>query len=207
MLISVILVVNDDRDISRPLEQLTCQPGEGQFIVVAGGDGRGQPAIGGAGDVKVVSSPAMDIAVCFNSGAAVATGDVLLFLLAESHLPPDAILAIERNLELLPQTIGGNFHLKFRGNALLASTLFYLLKWWRYRGIYWAETGIFVRRRTFEELGGFPAGSSLADLEFVRRLEQLGPTLYLPEAIIAPLPSLQRALVWLFAPVLMKLRQ
>lgn len=206
-MISVILVVNDDRDISRPLEQLTCQPGEGQIIVVAGGDGRGQPAIGGAGDVKVVSSPAMDIAVCFNSGAAVATGDVLLFLLAESHLPPDAILAIERNLKLLPQTIGGNFHLKFRGNALLASTLFYLLKWWRYRGIYWAETGIIVRRRSFEELGGFPAGTPLADLEFVRRLEQLGPTLFLPEAIIAPLPSLQRALVWLFAPVLMKLRQ
>lgn len=208
MLISVILIVDNEQDITPTLDRLAGQTGKSELIVVDGPNGRGQAVAGeAAGQVKKVFIPATDMAARFNAGAAAASGDVLFFSLTKNRLPPDAIVAIERNLKLLPQTIGGNFHLKFKGNALLAKALFYLLKWWRYRGSYWAETGIFVRRRSFEELGGFLAGSSLADLEFVRRLEQHGPTLYLPEAIIGPLPPLRKALVWLTAPVLIKLKR
>jgi hypothetical protein len=207
VLISAILIVNDDQDITSALDQLAGQTGQSELIVVDGANGRSGAVAAAAGQFSSVSRPASDMAACFNAGAAVATGDVLLFVLAESHVPSEATLAIERNLKLLPQTVGGNFHLKFKGNALLAKILFYLLKWWRYRGSYWAETGIFVRSRAFEELGGFPTASSLADLEFVRRLEQHGPTLYLPETILGPLPSPQRALAWLTGPVLMKLRR
>jgi hypothetical protein len=52
-----------------------------------------------------------------NAGAAAARGEVLLFLWPDSRLPPNALLAIERNLTLLPQTIGGNFHLKFNDDT------------------------------------------------------------------------------------------
>lgn len=43
---------------------------------------------------------------------------VLLFLEDDLQLPPEALVAIERNLSLLPQTIGGNFHLKFKPPSL-----------------------------------------------------------------------------------------
>lgn len=207
MLISVILMVNDGQDIAPAVDALAGQAGESEVIVVAGPDGPGQRLAAGAGRVKIITSLAPDMAARFNAGAAAARGEVLLFLLVQSRLPPEAIVVIERNFQLLPQTVGGNFHLKFTGNPLLAKALFYLLKWWRYRGSYWAESGIFVRSRAFEEVGGFSAGTSLADLEFARRLEQLGPTLYLPEAIIGPLPPLRRALAWLAGPVLVKLQR
>jgi len=120
-----------------------------------------------------------------NAGAAAARGEVLLFLWPDSRLPPNALLAIERNLTLLPQTIGGNFHLKFNDDTPVTRLLSHWLKKQRYRGHYDGHSGLFIRREVFQALSGFRPYDILADYDLARRMEKYGPTVYLPEAIIS----------------------
>lgn len=146
-------------------------------------------------------------AVLLNAGAAAAGGDVLLFLWPDTQLPPDAPTAIERNFQLLPQTIGGNFHLKFDDASPFAKLLTRFLKHWRYQGRYYGNSGIFVRRDVFEALGGFQPYPILEDYDFARRMEKDGPTLYLPETVVTSARKfknhkLKASIVWLLAHIL-----
>jgi GT2 family glycosyltransferase len=75
------------------------------------------------------------------------------------------------------------------------------LKWWRYRGVYYGHSGIFIRKEAFESIGGFQFDTPLADYDFVKRMEKHGPTLYLHQYIIAPAPRYHYALIWLIAPI------
>lgn len=199
MLISIILTFNDENDIPSALDSLANQPGDCEIILVHCNAGRLPAAANMRG--RVVSVDALNRAGQYNAGAGAARGEVLLFLDARYRLPDGALLAIERNLGLLPQTIGGNFHVKFQpaspGTALLA----HLLKWWRYRGFYSDNSGIFVRGRVFAALGGFRPNLRASGYEFAYRLEQYGPTLYLPEAIVGPRPRFWEALAWLVNPI------
>ena len=161
------------------------------------------------GQVKIV--PLLDTrgGSLLNAGATAAHGEVLLFLWPDSRLPPNALLAIERNLALLPRSIGGNFHLKFNDDTLVTRLLSRWLKKQRYRGHYDGHSGIFIRREVFQVLGGFQPYEILADYDLVRRMERYGPTVYLPEAITASTSKfrgpLKAALLWLVIPSLFRL--
>jgi len=109
-----------------------------------------------------------------NAAAAVARGEVLLFLHADTWLPPgycEAVLAALRR----PDTVGGAFRFAIRDRfparqmveimANLRSRLFRMP---------YGDQALFVRRWAFEKLGGFPEIDIMEDYEFVRRLRDLG---------------------------------
>ena len=141
---------------------------------------------------KIVTSTKKTRGALLNDGVAAANGDVLLFLWPDSRLPANALLAIERNFDLLPQTIGGNFYLKFDDNTLFTRLFARFLKQWRYRGRYYGNSGIFIRRSAFDALGGFRPYNILEDYDFARRMEKYGPTLNLSDAIIASTRKFQQ---------------
>jgi GT2 family glycosyltransferase len=114
-----------------------------------------------------------------------ARGDILLFLWPDAQLPANALHRIEQNFKLLPQSVGGNFHMKFDDTSLFTRLFTRFLKRWRYRGRYYGNSGIFVRREAFEAIGGFKSYPILEDYDFARRMEKCGPTLYLPDKILA----------------------
>jgi GT2 family glycosyltransferase len=211
MLISVIIpTFNDEVTIAATLAQLATQPGNFEVIVVDGGSTDNTLSLV-KGRVKIV--PLLDTrgGALLNVGAAAARGEALLFLWPGSYLPPDALLGIERNLSLLPQTVGGNFHLQFNDDTPLTRFLSRWLKKQRYQGHYEGHSGLFIRREVFQALGGFRPYQFLADYDLARRMESYGPTLYLPEAITIALAkfqgrhSLQAALLWLVMPTLFRL--
>ena len=142
-----------------------------------------------------------------NAGAAAAHGDVLLFLWPGNRLPFEGLVTIEKNFLLLPQTIGGNFHLKFDADTFLSCQAKDFIATQRYRGAYYGNSGIFVRKEVFEALEGFKTYNLLEDYEFGRRLEAYGPTLYLPDKIIATTEKFGfgTALVWAVVVMLQKL--
>jgi glycosyltransferase involved in cell wall biosynthesis len=211
MLISIIIpTLNNEALIAATLAHLSKQAGDFEVILVDGGSTDHTLGLV-KGQVKIV--PLLDTrgGSLLNAGAAAARGQVLLFLWPDSRLPLNALLMIERNLQLLPQTIGGNFHVKFDKDTLFSRWLTRWLKQHRYKGHYYGHSGIFIRQEVFQALGGFQSYDILADYDLARRMEKYGPTVYLPEIVIVSTRQFRRphqlkaALVWLVIPGLFKL--
>jgi rSAM/selenodomain-associated transferase 2 len=113
-----------------------------------------------------------------NAGARVATGDVFVFVHADALLPAQARIAILAALED-PSVVGGNFKLRFVPETRAAR----LFTWAndarrRHLGVYYGDSCIFVRRRTFERIGGFPSHPIFEDYALARALDRLGRTHY-----------------------------
>jgi len=109
-----------------------------------------------------------------NAGAAASRSEVLLFLHADTRLPPNARAEIEAALTD-PTCIGGRFDVHFERDAglpwLIARMMNLRSRW---TGIATGDQAIFVRRTAFERLEGFQDIPLMEDVEFTRRLNQAG---------------------------------
>ena len=108
-----------------------------------------------------------------NAGARVASGDVLLFLHADSRLPVDAYASLAEAWRT-PAVAGGNFALRFDGGGAFERVLGAVYRLQRRHGYYYGDSSVWVRRETFEALGGYREIPIMDDYDFVRRLER-GP--------------------------------
>lgn len=206
IIISIILPIPSDRlDLAPILEHLWQQPADFELVIVTpSGIEIELPAI--ELQLKLIESRDTARGELLNAGAAAADGDVLLFLWPDNRLPVEALLTIEKNFALLPQTIGGNFHLIFDKDTFLTRTTKNFIARQRYQGYYFGNSGIYVKRDVFETLGGFQPLNFLEDFDFGQRLEAVGPTLYLPDKIFASAEKfgLGSAVVWAVVIMLQK---
>jgi len=183
MLISIIIPITPDKTvIASNFNEILAQRCNIEIVLVDGQITSQHQSMAHP-HVKWLHRPMAKRSDLLNAGANTANGDVLLFLWPESLLPASACQAIENNLALLTQTIGGNFHVKFHHNTVFYRLVAWMFKKWRYMGHYYGNSGIFVQREVFRALGGFNSGV-LEDYDFARRMERYGPTIYLPEIII-----------------------
>ncbi len=114
-------------------------------------------------------------------GAAIATGDVLFFVHADTDLPDGAIAAIQSELNARTDAGGGNFRLLFDGDTRFARWLIGFYRWIRSQGLYYGDSGVFVPRSVYDEIGPIKAIPLMEDFEFTRRLECHGPTICIQE--------------------------
>lgn len=111
-----------------------------------------------------------------NAGARRATGDVFLFLHADTQLPPDGLSHIARVLED-PGVVAGAFRtwtIVDAGTSVLAPLLHLADIRSRYTRLPYGDQAMFVRREAFERVGRFPAQPLMEDLELSRRLRRIG---------------------------------
>jgi hypothetical protein len=116
-----------------------------------------------------------------NLGARHAAGDVLWFVHADTRLPHDAAGWVLRTL-VDPAVVAG----AFRTHTVVDREL---RGWWqrsapywlrladlrsRYSGLPYGDQALFVRRASFQRLGGFREIPLMEDLEFSTRLARLG---------------------------------
>src|SRR5688572_3431513 len=118
----------------------------------------------------VLESAVAQRATQLNLGARRATGEILLFLHADTLLPPEGLARIEQALTQ-PQVGGGGFARRFDSPSQFLR-LTCLLAEFRNRTIGWffGDQAIFVRRPLFFQLGGFRPIDPFEDLDFSRRL-------------------------------------
>lgn len=116
-----------------------------------------------------------------NAGGAVARGEILIFLHADTHLPPGAGAAIGEALKN-GSVIGGNFSLKFAGSSREARWLTRIYPLLRLGGMCYGDSGFFIRRETFTRIGGFRDYPIFEDCDIYRRLRQIGEFRTLPLA-------------------------
>jgi rSAM/selenodomain-associated transferase 2 len=109
-----------------------------------------------------------------NAGATAATGEVLLFLHADTRLPAGAAQAV---LEALadPSVDYGRFDVRFDrpGAAFRLIALLMNLRS-RMTGICTGDQAIFVRRAAFARLGGYAEIALMEDIDLTRRLKRIG---------------------------------
>ena len=183
-MVSVVLpVLNEMKALPALLAALCAQPGEFEVIVADGGstDGsldwlRGQP------QVRLVQC-GKGRAVQMNAGAAVAGGDLLLFLHADTRLPDGAIAALDAAHQRGDWQAGA-----FRHRFAPQDWRLGLVSWGnnlrcRISRIYFGDQALFVQRALFERLGGFPRVAALEDVIFCERLRRHTRAVLLPQAV------------------------
>ena len=124
-------------------------------------------------------------ALQMNAGAAIARGDVLLFLHADCSLPADADLRIAVALRGSDHR-WGRFDVRLSGEAPLLRTVETMMNWRsRITGICTGDQGIFIERRLFESIGAFPPLPLMEDIAISRALKRHSVPLCLSAKITA----------------------
>ncbi len=174
MTISVIIpTLNEAQNLERLLDGLAREQCE--IIVVDGGSADETARIAEAYDVQFMQSrPGRGVQL--HAGAAAAKGDVLLFLHADCRFPSDGLARIQSHLAVHPEIVGGNHRLIFDGSDRFSRWLDGFYAWIRARGVYYGDSGIFVRRAVFDAIGGIRPIELMEDFDLVRRMERYGET-------------------------------
>ncbi len=172
----VIPALNEQANIARLVPVLRRDAPDAEIIVVDGGSTDGTVGAARAAGARVLTSPpGRGQQLC--RGAAAAGGDVVLFLHADSRPAPGALPAITHALASNQAAVGGNFELLFDGGAKFDRWLIRFYGLIRSHGLYYGDSGIFVRRLVYDAIGGIRPIALMEDYDFVRRLERAGPTL------------------------------
>ncbi|MDP6709695.1 MAG: glycosyltransferase family 2 protein, partial [Alphaproteobacteria bacterium] len=176
MSISVVIpALNEAEGLPGLLAALARQPLLQEIIVVDGGSRDATPALARAGGAVVLETAA-GRGRQLRCGGAAARGEVILFLHADSTFPETGLQRIAQRLAAGPELVGGNFRIVFDGEDGFSRWLTGFYAWFRRRGLYYGDSGIFVRRRVYETLGGIRPIALMEDYDFSRRLERFGPT-------------------------------
>jgi len=175
-MISVIIpTLNEAANLPGLLQRLSAEAAPHEVIVVDGGSRDGTVSIAREAKAQVLrSEPGRGNQLML--GAMVARGETLLFLHADTCFPAGGLFQIERALTRDPACPGGNFRLIFDGDTAFARWLTGFYVKIRARGIYYGDSGIFVRRRVYDAIGGIRPVELMEDYDLTRRLERAGPT-------------------------------
>lgn len=119
-----------------------------------------------------------------NEGAKVSQGSVLLFLHADTQLPPQTERIVESALSS-PSIVAGRFDVRFDSTSPWSHVISaFMNRRSRLTGIATGDQALFVRREVFESLGGFSEIPLMEDIEFSRRLQQAGRIMALRSTVV-----------------------
>jgi rSAM/selenodomain-associated transferase 2 len=144
-----------------------------EIIVADGGSRDATRGVASAAGAAVLVVP-RGRAAQMNAGAAAARGRILLFLHADTLLPAGYADAVRGALDD-PAVVAGAFRFRTDGSGA-AMRIVEGLANFRSRVLRWpyGDQGLFMEKRVFGEMGGFPAYPVMEDFELVRRLRRRG---------------------------------
>ncbi|HKU47188.1 MAG TPA: TIGR04283 family arsenosugar biosynthesis glycosyltransferase [Burkholderiales bacterium] len=170
----VVPALNEAPGIRAALEALAPLRARGhEVVVVDGGSDDGTARLAGGLCDRILSAK-KGRAVQMNAGAGVATGDVLLFLHADTRLPPQFAI---------PQSsVWGRFDVRIEGRHPLLKVVAWSMNLRsRLTGIATGDQAIFVRRDAFS---GFAEIPLMEDVEFCRRMKRVAQPACLREKVL-----------------------
>jgi rSAM/selenodomain-associated transferase 2 len=118
-----------------------------------------------------------------NAGAAAASGDVLLFLHADTELPDNAFFAIEQTLTS-PDVVAGAFRLCFNCERLPYKLVAFMtnLRSQTFT-VFTGDQAYFIRAASFKAIGGYPDQPLMEDLEIITCLRKIGRVVLLQQYV------------------------
>jgi rSAM/selenodomain-associated transferase 2 len=168
----IVPVVDEAAIVEDALARLAPLRSRGCQLIVADGGSRDGSAERAAPYADRVIVARRGRATQMNAGAAVASGDVLLFLHIDSVLPDNADSMILGALD--DATCNwGRFDIAIDGrHALLPLIAWFMNRRSRLTGICTGDQSIFVRSETFAAYGGFPPIELMEDIALSRTLKR-----------------------------------
>ncbi len=163
--------------------------GADEVVVADGGSADGTADVAGR-LADAVTVAARGRAAQMNAGARAASGDILLFLHADTLLPGGAAAAVRG--AVAAGAVGGAFAVRlgvspgapFARGALLRLVARMINVRARCFRAYTGDQGIFVVRGAFEAIGGFPEIPLMEDVEMSRLLARRGRTALVPVPVV-----------------------
>lgn len=148
---------------------------------------------GGSGDKTVELVESMGVqtlsvsggrAAQLNAGAKAASGDILLFLHADTQLPENFDAIARETLED-PDTVAGAFELRVDANLRFMGAIERLVNWRsRFLQLPYGDQALFIRKAVFLDRGGFAPMPIMEDFEFSRRIRRQGKIAIAPAAVL-----------------------
>ncbi len=181
--ISIIIpTLNEAGNIKEAIA--TTQPGTNiEIIVVDAGSEDGTVEIAKSLGIKVISS-SPGRAVQMNAGALAASGDILLFLHADTRLPTGFDDMIRTALQQ-PGTVAGAFNLRIDASLLsLRSVEWGVNARSHFYQMPYGDQAIFLTKEVFQQMGGFPELPIMEDFELMRRLKRTGCIVIIPTPVV-----------------------
>ena len=179
---AVVPTLNEADSLPETVRRLRAVPQIIEVIVADGGSTDRTSDIAATAGCKVVKSE-RGRGPQLRAGAMHATGDVIVFVHADTWIPENAGNAIANVLED-PQVVGGglwkvfrNPHWLMRGSRLRCAIRYHFFR------RFMADQAIFVRRNVLEQIGGVPDVPLMEEFELCRLLKTKG-TLALADATV-----------------------
>ena len=174
MTLSIIVpVLGEAGTIAVVLEALAPFRARGTQVIVVDGGSQDGTAILARPHADFVLGSTRGRATQMNAGAAMARGDVLLFLHADTRLPPDADHLI---LDALAKSgrAWGRFDVTIEGQSPLLRLVAAMMNTRsRFTGIATGDQAMFATRAAFESAGRFPDIALMEDIALSARLKRI----------------------------------
>jgi len=179
----IIPTLNEEKTIQSCLLALQPLRNACEIIIVDGES---------ADSTRILAAPLADKVITstkgrarqMNSGARQATGDVLIFLHADTCLPENAVQLLEQ--EISSTGLWGRFDICLSGKPFMLKVIAQMMNWRsRLTGIATGDQVIFVTRSAFEEVGQYPEISLMEDVALCKALKKISPPLCLKAKVIS----------------------
>lgn len=173
----VMPVFNEAAVLPTVLDRLQVWRDSGAEVVVSdGGSNDGSVALAAASADQVLTAPP-GRARQMNAGAAQARADFLLFLHADTVLPPEALPTLQRLASRGDRArpwCWGRFDVVLQGSSLWLPLVGFMINWRsRLTRINTGDQALFMDRALFEAVGGFPEQPLMEDVEICKRLRRV----------------------------------
>lgn len=185
MKVSIIIpVLNEENWIVRTLPSLKPLRRKGHEVIVVDGGSEDQSIQMALPFSDQVLQSQRGRSRQMNKGAKSSTGEILIFLHADTFIPDDADQII---LESISRTgrCWGYFKVKLTGRHPLLRVVEFLMNFRsRFTRIATGDQTIFLKRELFEAIGGFPEIDLMEDIAICKTLKKYGPPLYINRPVI-----------------------
>ncbi len=185
MQLSIILpTLNEAATITTTLQRLQPLREAGHEVIVSDG-GSDDSTIAQANPLadQLIEAP-RGRAKQMNAGANAASGELLLFLHADTLLPEHAVELIGQG-ESTEKRRWGRFDVRLSGHhPLLRVVEFMMNQRSRLSGIATGDQALFIERSLFKTVGGFPEQPLMEDIALCQRLKPYGRPLCLSARVI-----------------------
>jgi rSAM/selenodomain-associated transferase 2 len=180
----IVPVLNEGEGVAATLDALADLRVLGTEVIVVDGGSRDATIQRARLRADCVISAPRGRALQMNAGAAKASGDVLLFLHADTRLPADADHVVLNGLDRSGRA-WGRFDVEIDGRHPLLLVVGWLMGLRsRLTGIATGDQAIFARRDAFQAAGGFAEIPLMEDIALCKRLKRVSRPLCLRERVV-----------------------